>query len=188
MDSATSPKTASAKERAPTLYLIIGLKVLKGFILLLLALGVYSLSDNNLTDEFRQFLLFFHLDPERKFFMQLAHSLEKITPSNMLWVSAITVLYSFFSLIEGCGLIFRVTWAGWLAIGESMFFIPIEIYELMHHFSFKVFIILGLNIFICWYLLQNRHRLFHHHQGGSEPQPDRQGITGQIRDDVREDS
>jgi uncharacterized membrane protein (DUF2068 family) len=163
--------SGAAKQRAPTLYLIIGLKVLKGFILLLLALGVYSLSDNNLTDEFRQFLQFIHIDPERKFFMELARSLEKITPSNMLWVSAITVLYSFFSLVEGCGLIFRVTWAGWLAIGESMFFIPIEIYELMRHFSIKVLIILGINIFICWYLLQNRRRLFHHHLAVPDADP-----------------
>ena len=87
----------------------------------------------------------------------------------MLWVSAITVLYSLFSLVEGCGLIFRVTWAGWLAIGESMFFIPIEIFELMHHFNWKVLIVLGINIFIFWYLLQNRQRLFRHHAPPLDP-------------------
>jgi uncharacterized membrane protein (DUF2068 family) len=61
------------------------------------------------------------------------------------------------------GLIFRASWAGWLAIGDSAFFIPIECYELEHHFSWVVLVILGLNILIVWYLLRNRERLFKHH-------------------------
>jgi uncharacterized membrane protein (DUF2068 family) len=67
---------------------------------------------------------------------------------------------------------FRVSWAGWMAIGESAFFIPIEIYELVHRaiperprpgHTVTVLIILGLNVLIVWYLFQNRHRLFRHH-------------------------
>jgi uncharacterized membrane protein (DUF2068 family) len=84
-----------------------------------------------------------------------------------------------FSLVEGVGLIFRAPWAGWLAIGESAFFIPIEIYELArhpkvaevynthpawwNHPKFGLLLVLVVNILIVWYLLQNRHRLFRHH-------------------------
>ena len=75
-----------------------------------------------------------------------------------------TLFYSLFSLVEGVGLIFRVSWAGWLAIGESAFFVPIEVYELVRHPSLAVLVILALNVFIVWYLFQNRHRLFRHHQ------------------------
>ncbi len=75
-----------------------------------------------------------------------------------------TFLYSLFALVEGIGLTFRVSWAGWLSIGESAFFIPIEIYELIHRgFSWTVFGILVFNVFIVWYLFENRQRLFHHH-------------------------
>ena len=81
----------------------------------------------------------------------------------MLWVSVGTLIYSLFSVVEGVGLMFRVRWAGWLAIGESAFFIPIEVFELVHHPSWTVAIILGLNIFMVWYLFANRHRLFRHH-------------------------
>ena len=73
-------------------------------------------------------------------------------------------------LVEAVGLMFRVSWAGWLTIGESAFFIPIEIYELLHLWAnperrgspITVLIILPLNIFIVWYLFQNRDRLFRH--------------------------
>jgi uncharacterized membrane protein (DUF2068 family) len=161
--------TEEVKKRAPTLYLIILIKLGKGLLLLLLGMGVYSLSDNNLPQEFRESLQFFHLDPEKKFFTHLARKLSEITPANVVWIARGTVLYSLFSLVEGVGLVFRVGWAGWLAIGESMFFIPIEIYELLHRFSYSVLVILGLNVMIVWYLLQNRHRLFRHHHHHPKP-------------------
>lgn len=157
-------KTAAVKkQRAPTLYVIIAIKLLKGIVLLLLALGVYHLSDNDLPDEFRKLLDWLHIDPEKKFFSDLLSKVETITPANLLWLASGTFLYSLFSLVEGIGLIFRVSWAGWLAIGESAFFIPIEMYELMRNFSLKVFVILLINVFIVWYLYRNRARLFRHH-------------------------
>lgn len=156
------------KKRAPTLYVIIAIKLGKGLLLLLLALGVYSLSDNNLPQEFRTLLKLLHLDPEKKFFAELAEKLNSVTEANMVWIAGGTVFYSLFSLVEGTGLMFRVPWAGWLAIGESLFFIPIEVYELMHGFSLTVVAVLGLNIVIVWYLVQNRERLFRHHQHHEE--------------------
>lgn len=162
----TQPDTAPAtprKQRAPTLYVIIGIKLLKGLLLLLIGFGVYSLSDNNLPQEFSHLLAVLKLDPERHFFVTLERQLGEITPSNVLVVAGGTVFYSLFSLIEGIGLVFRVSWAGWLAIGESVFFIPIEVYDLMRHFSLAVTVILGINVLVVWYLFQNRERLFRHH-------------------------
>ena len=153
----------SLKKRAPTLYAIIAIKLLKGTLLLLLAVGAYRLSDENLPEVFRHTLMALHLDPEKKFFANLVLKIGAMSESNMVWVAGGTFLYSLFSLVEGAGLIFRVTWAGWLAISESTFFVPIELYELTHRFSAGLLVVLVLNIFIVWYLLQNRHRLFRHH-------------------------
>jgi uncharacterized membrane protein (DUF2068 family) len=157
------PKAGEVKKRAPTLYIIITIKLIKGVLFLLLALGVYSLSDNNLPGEFRQLLHFLHLDPENRFFADLADKIETVSEARMVWIAGGTLLYSLFSLVEGVGLIFRVPWAGWLAIGESAFFIPLETHELMKRPSTAVFVILGLNVMIVWYLFQNRGRLFRHH-------------------------
>lgn len=151
------------KQRAPTLYLIIAIKLIKGVLLLLLALGVYKLSDDNLPAEFRELLRTLHLDPEKKFFTDLARQIGSVTPTNVIWIARGTGIYSLFSLVEGVGLVFRVPWAGWLAIAESAFFVPIELYELMHRFSWGVTVILGLNVMIVWYLFQNRERLFRNH-------------------------
>lgn len=151
------------KKRAPTLYVIIAFKLLKGIALVLLAFGVYSLSDNNLPEQFRELLQFFHLDPENKFFADLEEKISLITPAKVILVAGGAFLYSLFSLVEGVGLMFRISWAGWLAIGESAFFIPIELFDLVHRPTIAMTVILGLNVFIVWYLFQNRQRLFRHH-------------------------
>lgn len=154
---------AEKKQRAPTLYVIIAIKLLKGVFFLAVAFGVYQLIGKNLDANFDDLLRWMHLDPERRFFANLGGQLQSITPGNLRWLATGTFLYSLFSLVEGTGLLFRVSWAGWMAIGESAFFVPIEIYELMKSFSATVLIILFLNIFIVLYLYRNRARLFRHH-------------------------
>ena len=74
---------AEKKQRAPTLYAIIAIKLGKGLLLLLIAMGVYSLADNDLIHDYRQLLHWIHIDPERKFFAELARSIRKITPENI---------------------------------------------------------------------------------------------------------
>ncbi len=158
-----STDTTFIKKRAPTLYVIIAIKLLKGALFVALAITAYALSDNDLPAELQKVLHWLRLNPERKFWSELAVKLGTLTESRVLWVAIGTFVYSLFSWVEGIGLIFRISWAGWLAIGESAFFIPIEILELLHRPSKVVWVVLALNIFIVWYLFQNRRRLFRHH-------------------------
>ncbi len=157
------PDTREFKKRAPTLYVIIAIKLLKGALFVTLGILAYNLSDNDLPADYQKLLHFLRLNPERKFWADLADQIGRLTEAKLLWAAAGTLFYSLFSLVEGTGLIFRVSWAGWLAIGESAFFIPIEVYELIHKFSIAVLVILVINVVIVWYLLENRQRLFHHH-------------------------
>ena len=152
---------------------VAGLAVPTGVALFVtLAIVAYTLSDNDLPAEYKHFLTQLRVNPERKFWADLAVQVGTLTEANVLWAAAGTLVYSMFSLVEGIGLIFRVSWAGWLAIGESAFFIPIEIYDLVHRrvpdrphpgHTTTILIVLVINIVIVWYLLQNRHRLFRHH-------------------------
>jgi uncharacterized membrane protein (DUF2068 family) len=165
-------ETELVKKRAPTLYVIIAIKLLKGLLFVTLAIVAYTLSDNDLPAEYRHFLQHLRVNPERRFWADLAVQIGHLTEAKVLWTAAGTLVYSLFSLVEGVGLMFRVSWAGWMAIGESAFFIPIEIFELVRRTApdqprpgheVTVLVILGLNILIVWYLFQNRQRLFRHH-------------------------
>ncbi len=163
-------KTSTApKKRAPMLYFIVVIKLIKGGALLLLALGILSQANKDLPDLFNQFLQWVHLDPERSFFTAIADWLGTITPANVREVASGTFLCGLFLLVLGLGLAFRAKWAIWLAIGESAFFIPIEIFELVrrpespHHHPVGLSIVLAINVIIVWYLYANRNRLFRHH-------------------------
>jgi len=137
--------------------------------LLLLALGVLTLANRDLSDVFDQFLRWVHLDPERTFFARIGDWLDTVTPANVRAVASGTFLCGLFLVIEAVGLLFRAKWAIWLAIGESAFFIPIEIFELLprpnapHHYSIGLLIVLIINVAVVWYLYKNRERLFRHH-------------------------
>ena len=172
-------KSSVLKKPAPTLYFIVAIKLIKGVALLLAAAGIFSLVGKDLSDVFDQFLRWVHLDPEHRFFSNIGDWLDTITPANMRNLANVTLLYGLFLLVGGTGLAFRAKWAIWLAIGESAFFIPIEIFEIIHrrrpllpneprpeffsHPRVGLLIVLALNILIVWYLLQNRQRLFRHH-------------------------
>jgi len=143
------------------LYTIVAFKILKGSLLLALALGVYSLVGGDLSQKLDRLLRVVRIDAERQFFDNLAAQLALVTPATLGWVATGTLIYSLFSLIEAFGLLSRARWAGWLAIGESAFFIPIEIHHLVSRFTFILLSILVVNALIVFYLYRNRQRLFH---------------------------
>ena len=158
-----APKKKEVMARAPTLYAIIAIKLLKGLLFVTMALLFYTHADNDLPTEYQRVLQTLRLNPERKFWTDLALKVDGLTEAKMMFAAVGTLVYSLFALVEAVGLMFRIRWAGWLSIGESAFFIPIEVYELNRNFTWLVFVILVLNVFMVWYLYQNRARLFHHH-------------------------
>jgi uncharacterized membrane protein (DUF2068 family) len=169
---------SAPKGRAPTLYFIVAIKLVKGTVLLLAAAGIFLLAGKDLGDLFDQFLRWVHVDPETRFFTNVGDWLDTVTAANVRAVATGTLLYGLFLLVGGSGLAFRAKWAIWLAIGESAFFIPIEIFELIRRHAPRdagdyarvpypklgLFVILILNIIIVWYLLENRKRLFRQHR------------------------
>ena len=150
--------------RTAGLYGIIFYKLIKGLLFLALGLGIYTLTDNNLPEDFRNIVQQLHMDPENEWFQELEQQLAKVTPGQLIKLASGSLLYSLPSLIETVGLFYRWSWAGWMAIVESSFFIPIEIYELGHHFNVVLLVLTIINVAIVWYLYRNRERLFPHHR------------------------
>ena len=155
--------TQFIKRRAPALWVIIGVKLGKALLLLLLTAVLFNLIGKDVGDAFDNLLRFVQLDPSQRFFAWLGGQLDKITQANLKWLASGSLLYALLLLVEGVGLIRRSWWAVWLAIGETAFFIPLEIFELLEKFTALMFSILALNSLIVAYLIANRHKLFHHH-------------------------
>ena len=152
----------SPRERAPGLYAIIAFKLVKGGLLLALALGVYSLIGDDLAAAMESVLRALRIDPEREFFEALATRLAHVTPATIGWIATGTLLYALLSLVEAVGLMFRWSWAGWMVIGESAFFIPIEALHLLKGFAPLLCAVLIVNVLIVVYLYRNRQRVLRH--------------------------
>jgi uncharacterized membrane protein (DUF2068 family) len=170
-------------KHAPTLYVIASVKIGKGLLLLLTALGIFALAGKDLSGAFEHFLRWIHVDPERRFFANIGDWLDTITPENVRTVASGTMIFGVFLLTCGIGLACRAKWAIWVVIGESAFFIPIEIYELVRrrapetdvhrvfaHPKIALAVLLAANVAIVWYLYKNRERLFRHHHHAANPQ------------------
>jgi len=164
-NQALSSKTEPpVKKRAAGLYTIIAIKLGKGLLLLGVSLGIYSLMGDDLREEFERFLRFVNLDPETQFFAALGMRLQGITSTNLGWLASGGLLYAALLFCESIGMMFRAYWAAWLAIGETAFFIPIEVLDLLQRgFTNVIGLILIVNMLIVVYLARNRNWLFHHH-------------------------
>src|SRR5947207_1060010 len=98
--------TEQIKKRAPALYAIIAIKLVKGLLFVTVALIAYTLSDNDLPQEYKNLLHHLRVNPERKFWADVAVRVGELTEAKLLWTAAGTLVYSLFSLVEGIGLIF----------------------------------------------------------------------------------
>jgi len=166
------------KKRAPTLYAIILFKLVKGILFFAFGVVLYFQASHDLPSEWEDLLkqpfvehVFerLRIHPENKFFQHLAEQIDNVTEAQVHFWAVGTMLFSLFPLVEGIGLLYRAFWAGWLTIGESAFFVPIEMYELAKKFSPYMLVVMAVNIVIVWYLYVNREALFYHHHERHEP-------------------
>ncbi len=164
-------------KRAPTLYAIIFFKLIKGALFFAFGVVLYFQATHDLPAEWDELLkrplvenVFARLriHPENKFFHHIAEQIANVTETQVRVWGVGTMLFALFPLVEGIGLLYRSWWAGWLTIGESAFFVPIEIYELAKKYSPYLLAVMVANIFIVWYLYANRQTLFHHHHAHHE--------------------
>jgi uncharacterized membrane protein (DUF2068 family) len=170
--SAVAP--APPLKGAPTLYAIIFFKLVKGLLFIAFGIILFFQATHDLPKEWDELLkqpvvshIFerLRIHPENKFFLHIAQQIDNVTESQVRVWAVGTMLFSLFPLVEGIGMLYRAFWAGWLAIGESAFFVPIEMYELARKFSPYMLLVMAVNVLIVWYLYVNRETLFrHHHQ------------------------
>lgn len=185
----TALEAQNPHKRAPTLYVIIFFKIAKGLLAVFLATVLYSHPANELPTEYEQLMgrervkevfHYLRIHPENKFFEHLAKQIANATDAGIRTAAVGALLWALFPLAEGIGMMFRVKWAGWLAIAESAFFVPVEIFKLMEDFTWFMVLVTITNIGIVWYLYTNRARLFHvphhhhHHHHHEHPQHDPQ--------------
>jgi uncharacterized membrane protein (DUF2068 family) len=77
----------------------------------------------------------------------------RITPKQLKELSMGTFIYAFLFATEGAGLLLRKRWAEYFTIITTGGLIPVEIFELIRHFSAAKVIVTIINVLIVWYLV-----------------------------------
>ena len=155
-------------ERHHKWLIVIGaLKLLKGFVCVLLGFGALRLLHKDLVSLVTHWVVLdLHFDPESHFVGLLLTKTALIGPHQLRLISAAIFAYAALDFIEGTGLVLEKVWAEYVTLIFSTAFLPWEIYELIRRISwFKIGLALTnvlMVIYLLWVVQEQARRRMHH--------------------------
>lgn len=129
-------------------------KLVKAFLLLVVAIGAISLLGKDIDDLFTHLLFILRADPDNRFIHKIMEKLTGLTNKKLELISAGSFVYSALLSTEGVGLMLQKRWAEYLTVIATSLLIPLEIYEIFEHKSLGKFVILGVNVAVVVYLIK----------------------------------
>ena len=147
---------------------IAGFKLVKGFLLLLVGLGLLKLVYAEIATLFSLLIEALHLDAESRIIHALTLKVDALQPHTVLVMGIVSLGYAGLLLVEGVGLWFGVSWAAYLTVISTSLLLPFEFYEVLQQVSaFRIGVLL-LNLVIVIYLVfqLKQHTL---HSGSTVP-------------------
>jgi len=146
---------AARKQDSPFTLLLIGLfKLVKGIALLIVAIGALRLVHKDVAAIIMHWIDYFRVDPDNRFIHRLIVHALGIHEKQLREISAGTFFYSGILLTEGIGLLMKKHWAEYFTVISTAVFIPLEIYEIYHRFTWVRVGVLLINVAIVWYLVE----------------------------------
>ncbi len=134
--------------------ILIGLfKLFKGISLLIIGFGLLRLLHKDVASLTQHWIEVLRVDPDNRFVHRAIARIFRVTPKQLRELSAGTFLYSAIFLTEGTGLLTRKRWAEYMTVISTSLFIPLEVYEIYHHFTWLKVVVTLVNLLIVWYLV-----------------------------------
>jgi uncharacterized membrane protein (DUF2068 family) len=133
--------------------LLIGLfKLCKAIALLVAGIGILKLLHRDVAPVVTHWVEQLRLDPDNYYIHRALTRVFRVTPKQLKELSVGTFIYAGLYLTEGIGLVMRKHWAEYLTTISTALFIPLEVYELYHRFTWPRLSFLLINVAIVWYL------------------------------------
>lgn len=143
----------SETSRPTGLLLIAIFKLMKGLLLVAVAIGALKLLHRDVAETLARWIAVLRVDPENRFLHGLLVKLGFLDDRKLKEISAGTFFYAGLLLTEGTGLMFRKRWAEYFTIIATGSFIPPELYELSKHPTLAKVVVIGINVTVVWYLV-----------------------------------
>ena len=138
--------------------LIAAFKLLKGVVLLAVAIGALRLLHKDLAALADHWINAFRVDPHNRYLHWLLAKLPMVDDQELKELSVGTFIYSAIFLTEGVGLALSTRWAEYFTIITTGSFLPLELYELIHRATIPKGVALVLNIAVVVYLVRELRR------------------------------
>jgi len=135
------------------LLLIALFKGCKGILLLILGFGCLRLLHKDVQTVCENWINQLRIDPENRYVSALLAKAGLMDDHMLKELSTLTVIYAALFLTEGIGLFMEQRWAEWLSIIATASLIPIEVYEVIKHFTATKVVLLIGNIAIVGFLV-----------------------------------
>ena len=141
------------RTRDKGLFAIALLKFVKGAALLTVAIGALHFLHKDMEEVVTRWVDIFRVDPENRYLHHLIEKLMAVDDRQLRAISAGSFFYAGLVLTEGIGLLLEKHWAEYLTIVATSSFLPLEVYEIFHHFHWGKIVLLVTNLAIVGYLI-----------------------------------
>jgi uncharacterized membrane protein (DUF2068 family) len=154
----SSPSTPPADRDARYLRWIAAFNLLKGVLLLAFAVGVLKFLHKDVDEIVGSWMAALRFDLENRHIARLLERLDLVTDRQLKQISGVTFAYAGVFLTEGAGLLLRQRWAKYMTLLVASSFVPVELFETVHHFGWAILLVLSTNVAIVGFLVANlRH-------------------------------
>ena len=135
------------------LILIGAYKLLEGLLLVAAGVGLIKLLHRDVAALVMHWVHVLRVDPENRFIHRLLARIFAVSPKQLTELSVGTFFYAAVRLTEGTGLLLRKRWAEYFTVVMTGVFIPLEVYELVKHYTTLKLGVFVVNAAILWYLI-----------------------------------
>ena len=133
--------------------LIAVFKLLKGLVLIAVGIGALHLLHKDVATVVDHWINAFRVDPHNRFIHWLLAKVPLVDDKKLKELSIGTFIYAGIFLTEGTGLALRKRWAEYFTIITTGSFLPLEVYEIIHHVTAAKIVALIINIAVVVYLV-----------------------------------
>ncbi len=145
-------KNQTRRERTWTIHFIAAEKAIKGTVLLVVAFKMLTLFNRDVHAWAEDFVTRHGIDLANRYVHSMLERLSGVGNTQLIELSIVATVYAALLFTEGVGLWLQKRWAEYMTTYLTALFIPFEIYEIYERFTWVRIAILGLNVFVVWYL------------------------------------
>ena len=132
------------------------IEFIKGVIVVLAGLGLFSMRHKNIWGVAESFLEFFHVNPYHPYVGVFIDLVSKLSDVRLWKIAVAAAAYAALRFVEAYGLWYTRSWAEWMALFSGAIYIPFELSDFLRRPSWFGVVVILVNLVIVLYMLKLR--------------------------------